>query len=107
MPALEIIESEAGTVRVVELAGRLDNLTVTELDAKAAEWAGKPLVLDLERLDYISSAGLRSILGLLKRMHGLALAAPQAAVLEVLEISGFRALAPVFPDRAGAVASLT
>jgi anti-anti-sigma factor len=107
MPALEILEGAEGAVRVVALAGRLDHLTVAELDAKAAEWAGQPLVLDLARLDYVSSAGLRSILGLLKRVRGLALAAPQAAVLEVLEISGFRALAPVFPDRAGAVASLT
>lgn len=107
MSALEIAEGFEGTVRVVALAGRLDNLTVAELDAKASEWAASPLVLDLARLDYVSSAGLRSILGLLKRADGLALAAPQAAVLEVLEISGFRALAPVFPDRASAVASLT
>jgi anti-anti-sigma factor len=107
MPALEISESVEGNARVVELVGRLDNLTVAELDAKAVDWAGQALVLDLARLDYVSSAGLRSILGLLKRVHGLALAAPRAAVLEVLEISGFRALAPVFPDRAGAVASLT
>ncbi|KFN49057.1 STAS domain-containing protein [Arenimonas composti] len=48
----------------VALAGRLDTHTYGELDAKLAPVLASPirsLVLDLEHLIYISSAGVRSI----------------------------------------------
>jgi anti-sigma B factor antagonist len=71
---------------------------------------GARIVLDLADLEYVSSAGLRSVLGALKRAGAtggkLALAAPIPSVLEVFEISGFNTLLAVHPDRASAVAAL-
>jgi anti-sigma B factor antagonist len=111
MATLEFTPGSEGEVQVVELGGRLDNLSAAEFDRKIAELPGTRIVLDLAKLDYISSAGLRSVLGALKRASAqggkLALAAPVPSVLEVFEISGFITLVTVYPDRASAVAALS
>ena len=60
---IEIAPPGNGYQRVA-LAGRLDTHTHTELDAKLApllDSAIRSLVLDLEDLNYISSAGVRSL----------------------------------------------
>ena len=52
--------------RTVHLQGRLDSETVAVLDDELANLAGSPvdvIVFDLADLEYISSAGLRSIFG--------------------------------------------
>ena len=58
------------------------------------------LVIDLKDLEYISSAGLRSILAITKQIkekHGtLFLSSLQAAVKEVFDISGFNAIIPIY-----------
>src|SRR5260370_116163 len=111
MSTLEFTPSSEGEVQIVELTGRLDNLTAQEFDRKMAAVPGTRIVLDLAKLEYISSAGLRSVLGALKRAGAqggrLALAAPIPSVVEVFEISGFITLVPVYPDRASAVAALS
>ncbi len=110
MAAFEFITHGEGGAQVVELTGRLDSLTAPEFDKRIAEVDGARIVLDLAKLDYISSAGLRSVLGALKRASAqggkLALAAPIPSVVEVFEISGFITLVTVYPDRASAVAAL-
>ena len=107
---LEFNPSVEGDVHVVELAGRLDSVTAAEFDKQIAALPGSRIVLDLAKLEYISSAGLRSVLGAVKRATAaggkLVLAAPIASVVEVFEISGFITLVTVHPDRAGAVAAL-
>jgi anti-sigma B factor antagonist len=48
------------------------------------------VVIDCEKLGYISSAGLRVLLSLNKKICGnLTLMNPQELVMEVLEITGF------------------
>jgi anti-anti-sigma factor len=110
MAAFAFNISSESDVQVVELTGRLDSNTAPEFDKKIAEVPGARIVLDLASLEYISSAGLRSVLGALKRANAaggkLALAAPIPSVVEVFEISGFITLITVYPDRAGAVAAL-
>lgn len=110
MSELRFIPGAEGGVQVVELHGRLDANTAAEFDRQLAEVPGDRIVLDLARLEYISSAGLRGVLGALKRVGAtggkLALAAPLPAVAELFEISGFVALVAVYPDRASAVAAL-
>ena len=68
------------------------------------------MVLDLARLDYISSAGLRVVLLLAKKLKqaggALALCDIQPSVREVFEISGFLAILTVCDTRAQAVAAL-
>ena len=61
---MDINMKKNGTELTVEVGGRLDSLTAPELksklDASYAE-TGK-LILDLAKLEYISSAGLRVLL---------------------------------------------
>jgi anti-anti-sigma factor len=111
MSALQLTPSVEGTVQVVELAGRLDHATAALFDSQIAALPGNRVVLNLAKLDYISSAGLRSVLGALKKLAAsggvLALAAPIPSVVEVFEISGFITLVKIFPTAAEAVASLS
>ena len=60
---------------VIEIAGRLDTTTAPALEKTINEDIGdtKNLVLDLKAVQYISSAGLRVLLGAQKKMRGLAL----------------------------------
>lgn len=68
------------------------------------------VVLDLARLDYVSSAGLRVVLLLAKKLKqaggALVLCDLQPSVREVLEISGFLAILTVCDNRAQALAAL-
>ena len=84
--------NEANTV--IALAGRLDTVTApeleTELDSLLSE--EKELVLDMEKLEYISSAGLRVILKAQKATAGkggMKLIHVPEAVMEVFDITGF------------------
>jgi len=111
MSALQLTPGGDGAVQILELSGRLDQATAVEFDAQVASLSGNRVVLDLGGLSYISSAGLRSVLGALKRLSAaggsLALAAPIPSVVEVFEISGFITLVKIFPTRAEAVAALS
>jgi len=68
------------------------------------------LVLDLQQLDYISSAGLRVLLMLAKaakqRGRVFALAQPKPAISDILKVSGFDKIIPTHPTLAAAIASV-
>jgi anti-anti-sigma factor len=86
---------------LVALAGRLDMIAAgpleEEIDRLIAGGAGR-LAIDVSALDYLSSAGLRSLLIAGKRLPGaVALIGLRGMVKEVLELSG---LANVFPSYA-------
>ena len=79
---------------VIELTGRLDTTTAPALDKTVNEDIrdAKNLVLDLGGLEYVSSAGLRVILGAQKRMQKVGtmkLKNVCEAVMEVFEMTGF------------------
>ena len=82
------------TDRRVSLRGRLDSLTAPKLDTELAPLLETPaitsLVFHLERLDYISSAGIRCVIRARKALEArggrVAIVNPQPAVLKVFEI---------------------
>ena len=79
---------------IIEVAGRLDTTTAPALDKKINEDANdaKNLVLDLNGLEYISSAGLRVLLGAQKNMQKIGSMKVKnvcAEVMEVFEMTGF------------------
>ena len=89
---IEIKKNTAETI--VEIAGRLDTTTSPALEKTINEDIGdtKNLVLDMKNLEYISSAGLRVILGAQKKMQkigSMKLINVCEAVMEVFEITGF------------------
>lgn len=60
---IEILKSDSGKCKI-ELKGRLDTSTAEQLDQKleAIDASQHPVqVIDLQELEYISSAGLRSL----------------------------------------------
>ena len=78
----------------VALAGRLDTTTAPDLDKIVNEDLKdtKALVFDLKKLKYISSAGLRVLLGAQKNMEKVGtmkLTNVCEDVMEVFEMTGF------------------
>jgi anti-sigma B factor antagonist len=109
---MEITVMESGSVTVVAIRGSVDGLTAGALtDALAAQVrSGRHRIVgDFAAVDYISSAGLRAVLGALKdaRQQGgdFRLAAIRPVVQRVLELSGFTSILKTFADLEGAVGS--
>ena len=79
---------------VIELVGRLDTTTAPSLDQTINGDIGdtKNLVINLKGLEYISSAGLRVLLGAQKKMQksgAMKVTNVCEAVMEVFEMTGF------------------
>jgi anti-anti-sigma factor len=108
---MDIVEA-TGAARIACPAGRLDTASAPAVEPAllAMIVPGARVVLDLSAVTYISSAGLRIVLKAAKQARagggGFALAAPQPAVREVLEVSGFDRIIAIHPTRAAAIASL-
>ena len=76
----------------VALDGRLDTVTAPEFDSFLLENTkdAEAIVIDCEKLIYISSAGLRVLLSTHKKMKGnLKLVNVCELVMEVFEMTGF------------------
>ena len=78
----------------IELGGRLDTTTAPALDKTINEDLAntKNLILDIKGLEYISSAGLRVLLGAQKKMQKIGTMKVTnvcEAVMEVFEMTGF------------------
>jgi anti-anti-sigma factor len=89
--------------KTIHLAGRLDSETVALLDDELSNLAGSPVdvvVFDLADLEYISSAGLRSIFGTRKvlaaRSGRIVLLNARPQVQKVFDIVKAADLATVF-----------
>ena len=79
---------------IIKICGRLDTNSAPELDNELQNITGNvsSLIFDLEKLDYISSAGLRIILATQKAMmkNGeMKLINVQSMVMEVFNATGF------------------
>ena len=81
------------TTLSLELEGRLDTTTAPEFEAEIGDLGGvEELVVDMKKLDYISSAGLRVILKAQKIMNekgSMKLKNVGENIMEVFEITGF------------------
>lgn len=94
---MTITRKHEGTKLTLALEGRLDTITSPELsEALNAELDGvTELLLDMEQLVYLSSAGLRVILAAQKRMNRqgrMKVAHVCADITEVFEITGFASI---------------
>ena len=79
---------------VIKLVGRLDTTTAPALDKTINEDIAdtKNLVLDVKGMEYISSAGLRVLLGAQKKMQkigSMKVIHVCAEVMDVFEMTGF------------------
>ena len=83
-----------GTELVMVISGRMDTTTAPQLDAelKSSLDGVDRLVLDFEKLEYVSSAGLRVILAAQKTMNKqgeMVIKNVSEVIMEVFEITGF------------------
>lgn len=84
---------------VVNLTGRITSANAAaveqEISAAIGDYAGKALTLDLNDLEYISSAGLRVLLRLRKRFAGMEMVNVSSDVYEIFEMTGFTEMMPI------------
>jgi anti-anti-sigma factor len=87
---------------VIKVSGRMDATTAPEFEQSCLEWIGQGesmLVVDLQGLEYMSSAGLRSILVVGKKLKSaggsLSFSSLTPNVAHVFSISSFASMFPV------------
>ncbi len=95
---------------LLNVNGRMDAVTAPEFEKACEHWISlgeKNIILDLSALDYISSAGLRSVLSVGKKLRTLdgklLLCNLGGMVKEVFEISGFASIFPMLESREAAL----
>ena len=89
---MKITKTVTGSTAVFEIDGWLDTQTAPELGAALDELEPEvtELVIDMSRLEYISSAGLRQIVAAHKKMNGnLTIRNVSAEIMDILRMAGF------------------
>ena len=91
---MNIITAANETTLTVNVIGRLDTTTAPQLEEELSDKLDSitDLILDCAELEYVSSAGLRVILGLHKLMMAkgsMKLVNVNSAVMEIFEITAF------------------
>ncbi|MGE3843694.1 MAG: STAS domain-containing protein [Vicinamibacterales bacterium] len=93
---MDILEYHRDGALVIAPHGRVDSTTSVTLDERLRHHLGagaRRVVVDLAQVDYISSAGLRVMLALAKRLREvqgtLVLCAMTEPVRQVFELAGF------------------
>lgn len=94
---MTINHSLNGNVLTISLEGRLDTSTAPELEKMLNEnlKVGMDVVFDMEKLDYVSSAGLRVILMARKRSASAKVIHANEIIKEVFEVTGFDNIVPI------------
>ena len=98
---------------LIKVVGRIDSLTAPELSEVFRSLIDSnrfKIVLDMSEVEYISSAGLRTLIDAQKTCKRwnrgqVVLASVRTSVVEVLELVGFAPLFQLYDDTTAAVAS--
>ena len=111
---MEIQEQQNGDVDIVSISGKLDAYSSTELDKKFNSLitaSRVKLVVNCEKLEYVSSSGLRVFIAALKKAKKLngdvKLSCLKPPIHEVLKMSGFTQLFTITESVPAAVAGFS
>ena len=95
---------------IVSVEGRIDSTNASEFEKpmmEVIEGGCAKIILDCSGLNYISSAGLRIFLIVMKKMIAVkgqfSLCNLQPGIKEIFDISGFSSIFSVFPDKEAAL----
>ena len=91
---MTINKQQNGSVLTIAVQGRLDTTTAPDLEKeiKSSLDGVTELIMDFEKLDYISSAGLRVLLSAQKAMNkqgSMKVTHPNEMIMEIFEVTGF------------------
>jgi anti-anti-sigma factor len=110
---MEIQKERVGDVSVVTVNGRLDGIYSSAFANQVGELItgeNPKILIDFTDIDFVTSAGLRALLLLIKKAKAtgsaFALCGVNEQVREVLDISGFTAMFSIHPGRAEGIAAL-
>ena len=110
---MDIITTVQDGISITKVSGRMDATTVVpfnEACQKLLQSGVGRFIIDLEGLEYISSAGLRGILLMGKSCKAagyvLAFCSMQAMVADMFKLSGFTSILSVYPTLDDALAGM-
>lgn len=100
---MEINKKKEKDVLVISVSGRIDAVTAPDFEKNLSESIGageKTFLIKMNQLEYISSAGLRSILAIAKvlktREGKMIFSGLQGPVKDVFKISGFGSIFTIY-----------
>ena len=110
---MEVKAEREDGVLIVHVSGRLDGTNINEFEEivlAAADEEDSAMVMDLEKLTYISSVGLRAVLEAARRRVNrdaeFVLCSLPGVVQGKFEMTGFDKVITIYPTRAEAVATV-
>lgn len=102
---MQITETKENDVSIFQLDGRLDSNTSPDFDDRifsSIDKGTKNIIVDCQKLDYITSAGLRILNKTAKKLKPIegkiVLCSMEDYVKEVFEIAGFDTFLPIVPS---------
>jgi len=98
-------------ITIVSIDGEIDGRTAPQLEGGLASWPSRDRVLlDLSGVSYLSSAGLRALLLIHRRVAGedgrLVLVGVVPAVVDTMKVTGFLRYFVLLETRGDALATL-
>ncbi|HBR06959.1 MAG TPA: anti-sigma factor antagonist [Desulfovibrio sp.] len=102
---MQFESAKQGKYVLIKASGRMDAASSPEFERECGRWIGQGesfLAVDLAGVDYLSSAGLRSILAMAKqlklRQGEIRFCGLSGMVQEVFAVSGFSSMFKVVPS---------
>ena len=108
---MEIIEvGKEKNFKILSVKGRMDAVSAPEFEEKMRSWIDEGetrFIIDLDQLNYMSSAGLRSIIKIVKNVETkngkIICCALAGEVNKIFKISGFSSIIPTYESVAAAL----
>lgn len=108
--AVDMTEHPVNDILILKFAGRLDAAASPMMERKIVDLIEKghtKLIMNFAGVDYLSSAGMRLLLSVSKRLQDktgkLVLAAVHPDVMEVIQMAGFDALLTIVEQESEAI----
>ena len=102
-------EEDQGIV-IIRIEGRMDAVSTPVLErnlSQEIEKGKRRFVLDFAKIDYLSSAGMRLLLSMTKKLkekkEGLHLCSLNEEVMEIIRLAGFERIIQIFPTEQEAI----
>lgn len=100
---MDVRMNKEGAKLTVEVVGRLDTMTSPQLEKSLSSSLDgiKELIIDLKELEYISSAGLRVLIGAARAMAPdgeMKVANPNESIMDVFSLTGFDSALTIIRD---------